>query len=53
MDIIKYIDILSELNSKNNIYIPVKKKYEKNKSHMKIRNIDGYIRQNIFKHNIF
>ena len=54
MDIIKYIDILSELNSKNNIYIPFKKKHEKkNNSHIKIRNIDNYIKKNIFKHNIF
>lgn len=50
MDIIKYIDILSELNLHNNVYIPVKKKVEK-KSNMKIKNIDSYIKKNIFSQN--
>ena len=52
LDIIKYINILIEINSKNNIYIPVKKKIEKkNQQHIKIKNIDNYIKKNIFKHN--
>jgi hypothetical protein len=46
MDILKYINALINVNSKNNIYVPVKKNHV-----VKINNIGNYVEKNIFKHN--
>jgi hypothetical protein len=48
MDILKYIDNLMKSNTKNNIYVPVKK----TQTYItKIKNMDNYLKKNIFKHN--